>query len=198
MPTTNENASASVSQSVEIICKTCYVKGIATAELNIPDDFNFADALNETMSNVQEEVANLTEAVSDQLVKSLQNVTENLGDGIDWDDFDVPSLNYTFDIDVPAIPECDLSFTFDGMELYLEMETILGLGATYELNLYTSNTPIGFGLGKDIMLGVVFKVDLLLSVDGTINISNGFHIKLDDGIAIDISLFGDKVSNLVM
>lgn len=71
-------------------------------------------------------------------------------------------------------------------------------GATYELNLFTSNTPIGIGAGKDLTLGVVFKMDLLLSVQGSVDISSGVHIKLDDGVGINIALFGDAVSKLVL
>lgn len=196
--TDNDNATAKATQSVEIVCTKCYIKGFATAELKIPDDFDAADALNGTVSEVGDEIKNFTESVQDYIADYFTDLPDKFEDGIDFHDFALPPMNYSFDMDVPAIPECTLDFTFDDMELYLELNTIIGAGLTYELNLYTSNTPIGIGVGKDLKLGVVFKVDLILSVEGSIDISSGLHIKLDDGVAIDIALFGEEVSNIVL
>lgn len=119
-------------------------------------------------------------------------------DGIDLDDFEFPTFNYTFDLDVPSIPECNLRFQFDGLELYMMIDTILGVGATYELNLYSSNTPLGISITKDLEIGIIFAIDLILAVEGQIDISSGFHIKLEDGLAIDIALFSDDVSDIVL
>jgi len=195
--TGNNASSASLDQSVEIICTTCYIKGLATAELSISDDFNLASALNKTKNDVFDEVQNFTTEVEDYFETYFKSVATNLEDGVDWHDFAFPPLNYSFDMDITPMPDVNLTFQFDNMELYLELNTILGAGATYELNLYTSNTPIGIGAGKDLTLGVVFKVDLLLNVAGTIDISSGLHLELADGLAINIALFSDAVSNIV-
>ncbi|KAF2638625.1 hypothetical protein P280DRAFT_404282 [Massarina eburnea CBS 473.64] len=191
------NASASAEQSVEIVCTTCYIKGLATAELKIPDNFNATTALNKTVFAVADKVVNFTESIEDYMDDYFEGLVKKFGDGIDLSDFAFPQLNYSFAMDIPSIPEVMLNFGFDGMELYLETNTILGAALTYELNLYTSNTPIGISVGKGSQLGVVFKVDLLLNAEGAIDISSGLHMKLDDGVKIDIALFGDKVSNVV-
>lgn len=195
--TGNNASSASVSAGVEITCTTCYVKGIASAGLHIADDFDAGKALNKTVASVFNTVENFTQEVEDYFENYFKGVVKNFDDGIDWHDFAFPPLNYTFDMDIPPIDDVKLNFMFDDMELYLELNTILNAGATYELNLFTSNTPIGISVGKNLTLGVVFKVDLLLSVQGTIDISSGLHIKLDDGVGIDIALFSDAVSNIV-
>ncbi|KAL5409184.1 hypothetical protein PMIN03_006114 [Paraphaeosphaeria minitans] len=195
--TGNGNASASVSAGVEITCTTCYVKGIASAGLHIADDFDAGEALNKTIASVFTTVDNFTQEVEDYFEDYFKGVASNLDDGIDWHDFAFPPLNYSFDMDIKPIDDVTLNFMFDDMELYLELNTVLAAGATYELNLFTSNTPIGVGVGKGLMLGVVFKVDLLLSVQGEIDISSGLHIKLDDGVGIDIALFSHAVSNIV-
>ena len=101
-------------------------------------------------------------------------------------------------MDVPEIPECHIRFQFDDMELYLELHTFLNFGATYEINLYATQSPIGIKIGPMLQLGVVLSVDLILVVDGAIDISSGFHIKFDDGIAMDITLFGDQISNMIL
>jgi hypothetical protein len=126
----------------------------------------------------------------------VQSVVSNFTAGIDVDDFAFPTINATFDIDVPAIPQTDLQFTFDDMEMYIALDTSLSLGATYALNLFTFNSPVGMSVGNALKVGLVFNIDLILTVGGAIDISSGFHIKLDDGIAINIPLFDDKVGNL--
>lgn len=198
--TKNPNASLSTSQSVEIVCTKCYIKGRATAELKIPDNFNASDAVNNTLTEVGGEIANFTSAVQNTFENYFHTLFNGskFTDGVQLDDFAFPSLNYSFDMDIKPIDEVTLDFTFDGMELYLELNTILGAGLSYELNLFTSNTPIGFGVGKNLNLGVTFRVDLLLSVEGNVAMGSGLHIKLEDGVAINIALFSDKVSNIVL
>lgn len=122
----------------------------------------------------------------------------NLEDGIDSEDFDLPPIDFNFEVDLPEIPECRLEFQFDGLELYMLIDTVLSSSATYTLNLYTSNTPIGFAVGNDLQIGVTLSIDLILSADGEIDISTGFHIKLDDGVAINIAMFSKDVSSMTM
>jgi hypothetical protein len=186
-----------VSGGIEIICKKCYTKGIATFELDIADDFNASQAVTATSNEFHDEVMNFTESVQDYFVNYTEGVFTNLADGFDLSDFAFPTFNYSFDLDIPAIPECTLEFTFDQMELYLEMETVFTAGADYEYNLFTAQSPAGIGLGPELSLGVVFSVDLLLAVEGTLDMSSGIHIKLDDGINIKIPLFSEQISNIV-
>lgn len=121
---------------------------------------------------------------------------EKLQDGIDWDDFELPTFNQDIDFDIPEIPGCNLTFKFDGLELYMNMNTILGAGVTYELPLFRSIGPLGMYITKDLELGVFFTIDLILTAEGELDINNGFHIKLDDGIGIDITLFADNISDV--
>ena len=140
---------------------------------------------------------NFTESVNDYFVNYTTGVFKKFGDGIDLADFAFPTFNYSFDLDVPAIPESTLAFTFDQMEIYLEMETVFSAGSQYEYTLFTAQSPAGIGLGPNLMLGVVFSVDLIFAVEGTLDMSSGIHIKLDDGIKINIPLFSEQISNIV-
>jgi hypothetical protein len=114
------------------------------------------------------------------------------------DDFDLPPLDYNLNIDIPEIPEFRLQFQFDGLEVYMLIDTVLSAGATYTLNLYTSTTPAGFAVRDSLEVGVIFAIDLILSVEGEINISSGFHLRLDDGVLFDIAIFSKEISNLTM
>lgn len=119
-------------------------------------------------------------------------------DGFHLSDFDFGPLDIDFDVEVPEIPSADLNFQFDGMELYMEMDTILSSGATYTLNLYTSKSPIGFAVAEDLLIGIVFSVDLILSVESEVDISTGFHIQLHDGVLINIPMFDRNVSSITL
>jgi hypothetical protein len=145
---------------------------------------------------MHDEIERLTESVENQFKVYVQDTVTKFSDGIDTDDFTFPTINATFNVDVPAIPQTDLQFTFDGMEMYIAIETSLSVGATYTLNLFSSKSIVGMAVGKNLKVGLVFTIDLILTVEGAIDITNGFHIKLDDGITINIPLFDDKVGNL--
>lgn len=125
------------------------------------------------------------------------NVGQSVISG-DFDDFDFPPFDVDFDIDLPKLPECNLRLQFDGLELYMEIDTILSGSATYTLNLYTSQTPIGFKVADGLSVGVVFSIDLIVSVEAEVDISSGFHILLNDGIAIDIHMFDHDVSSITL
>ncbi|KAI5921960.1 hypothetical protein F4810DRAFT_702011 [Camillea tinctor] len=186
----------SVTAGVDITCTTCYLNGAATVEFSIDGDFDASQAIANFTEEVGGEIKNLTEAVVDYVGDYFTGVVENLGDGFDLDDFDFPTLNYSFNLDFPDIPQCRLQFSFDQMELYMMIDTVLSAGATYKLSLYSSNSPIGISVSSDMFLGVIFAVDLILSADAEIDISSGLHIKVEDGLALDIPLFGQNVSGI--
>lgn len=110
---------------------------------------------------------------------------------------DFPTISFP-DIQIPTIPECLLQFQFDGLELYIELDTNLTGGATYTLPLYKSKSIIGINLGQEFDLGVTFSVDLILSVEGEIDIRSGFHILLKDGIALNLPMFSEEVSDITL
>lgn len=192
-----QKGNTSVSASVEIVCTTCYIKGTATAQFTINGNLNASQAIHNVTSSIETEFSNITTTA----VKDVKNFAENftssiLSAGFNVNDIDFPPLELDFDVDVPAVPASDLKFQFDGLELYMEIDTILSSGATYTLNLYTSETAIGFAVANDLLVGVVFGIDLILSVESEIDISTGFHIQLHDGIAINIPMFDQDVSSI--
>ena len=134
----------------------------------------------------------------DFVADRVRDTVDNLSDGFDPDDFDIPPVPFRFQVDLPPLPQCRLRFQFDGMELYMRLRTELAAGATYTLNLFSSNTPIGISLRDELRIGVVFSIDLIISAEAEITIDSGFHIKLDDGIAIDIPLFDQNVSSITL
>jgi hypothetical protein len=98
------------------------------------------------------------------------------------------------------MPDTNLRIQFDDMEMYLELNTVLEVGATYEINLYSLVSPISIKVGQMLQFGVMAVVDLILLVQtpGKVDISSGFHIKVEDGVVFDIAMFGDKASNMIL
>ncbi|KFY48877.1 hypothetical protein V495_00950 [Pseudogymnoascus sp. VKM F-4514 (FW-929)] len=191
-----EKGNLSVAASLEIVCTRCYIKGKATAELTIDGDFDFSGTVKNVTSEIGGEVANVTDTVIDYAGDYVGNITRNLVTGnLSIDDFDFPPFDVGFHVDLPKLPESHLKFQFDGLELYMEIDTILSGSATYSLNLFTSKSEIGVKV-NDLLVGVVFTIDLIVSVDAEIDISSGFHIQLNDGIAIDMHMFDQDISTL--
>ncbi|KAG5804541.1 hypothetical protein H9Q74_008774 [Fusarium xylarioides] len=194
----SKQGNTSVSASIEIIYATCYIKGTATTEFIYDREFNVSRAFSNFTRQVRREIDNLADETADYIEKYTDTVADNLDDGFDLDDFDLPPLDYDLNIDIPEIPEFRLQFQFDGLEVYMLIDTVLSAGAAYTLDLYTSTTPAGFAVRDNLEVGVIFAIDLILSVEGEINISSGFHLRLDDGVLFDIAIFSKKISNLTM
>ncbi|KAL7619871.1 hypothetical protein AAE478_010417 [Parahypoxylon ruwenzoriense] len=191
-----QKGNVSVTGGVDITCTTCYIRGVATTQFSVDGDFNATQTIQNFTSDVRDEILNVTDAAIDYVEDYFSGVFTKLQDGIDLDDFDFPPVQIDFNVDVPDIPECHLQFQFDGLELYMLVDTVLSAGATYNLNLYSSNSPIGISASDDLSIGVIFSVDLILSVDAEIDISSGIHIQLEDGVGIDMALFGKNVSSI--
>ncbi|KAJ3960138.1 hypothetical protein N0V92_003243 [Colletotrichum tropicale] len=185
-----ENVTATA--GISIVCTKCYVKGKANAHFTIDGTFNATGVIKEIGNEFEETFDNITTYAKDYVT----GVVKKLSDGFDIDDFDFPPLNITFDVDIPEFPECKLGFGFDDFEMYMELDTTLSAGLSYTLNLYTSTTPLGSQIGDDLLLGVVFNVDLILNVETEIQMSTGFHIKMEDGVTFDIALFSKNVSSV--
>ena len=183
-----------VSVDIEIICTTCYVRGSVTGDLTLTGDFNFTAAFD----SVENELENVTVSALDQLETYAKEVSEDIGqEVITFSDTPLPAfppLDVALDLNnFTGLPGASIHFEFDDLEFYLELDIKLAAGATYTLNLYTSETPAGFAVpGLD--LGAVFSVDLILISDAEIDIGSGIHIKFDGGLAFDLEMFNSNVS----
>lgn len=194
-----------ISQGVEIVCTQCYMTGLAKAELTA-ERFNISNIVHQALDEVEGSVVNFTDAVFDYIGDAIDEVAHQVGEQVsdafhgdfhDVDAIEMPTLDYDFsNFSVPALPEIDLKFGFDSLEIYAMLDTTLSLGSTYTYNLYTSKSVMGAGISGDLFLGIVFTLDLILTADAEIDISSGFHIKMDDGLSVDIPLFGNEASGI--
>ncbi|KAF4336782.1 hypothetical protein FBEOM_9339 [Fusarium beomiforme] len=194
----SKKGNASISAGIEITCAVCYIKGIATTKFIHDKDFNISHAFDNFTDRVESGISSLATNVKEYVEEYIHSVSDNLEDGFDVDDFDLPSMDFDFNIEIPEIPEFRLQFQFDGLEVYMQLDTTLSAGATYTLNLYKSTTPAGFAVRDNLEIGVIFTLDLILSVDGEIDISSGFHLKLDDGVKLELGIFAKEISSITI
>ncbi|GJN78662.1 hypothetical protein PLIIFM63780_002171 [Purpureocillium lilacinum] len=182
-----------VSASIEIKCTKCYIRGVARAKLTAEEPFNGSEII--------EDVKNATKTTFNSITDYWDNITTVVKDNWkDWTPDEIiteieqmppPQVDLNVDLEFPGY---QLQVAFVNTELYVELSTILSSGLSYSLTLYSS-TQLGAQIGKKLFLGVVFSIELLLSVESEIEISSGFHIKLDDEVLMTIALFSKEASD---
>ena len=193
--------------SIEVSCHTCYIKAGATAQLTINGTFDFGGVLSNITEQLGDELKNLT----DTLVQSLGGVVKtfvketadaalhndefNIEDVFNFDDFHVDT-----DIDIlpPPLPEVQLLFQIDHLDLYMVIDTTLAAGATLTLPLYKSQSAVGISAGEGLEIGLFVTMDLILSVEGAISLRSGFHLLLDRPMGFNIALFSADVSSIIL
>ncbi|KAK3387374.1 hypothetical protein B0H63DRAFT_469896 [Podospora didyma] len=184
---------------VKVSCITCYIKGKTRAELTINGGFNASDALDNVTKQVGAKIKNITEEAANEIDDYFDHLqSEFLSGKLSRDDFEFDnfSINTDFNIDIPSIPECLLSFQFEGLELYMHLDTTLQINGTFSIPLFKSQSPVGVSSGDDFEIGIFLTLDLILSAETQINFLSGFHIKLDDKVAINLALFSKEVSKV--
>jgi len=85
-----------------------------------------------------------------------------------------------------------VKLSFSGVEAYVDMDIAATAGATYAINLFTTQTPAGLGF-PGLSVGVVFDVDLVFSLSSDIDLEGGFYVKVADGAFLEASVFGGEV-----
>lgn len=185
-----EGADSATGSGLEVTCTKCYINGRATAELKY-EEVDIDQILNETIASISDKAENLTRTVADLL-------GDCVGNGTDLYELDCPKLDVSLDMNLSPMPQASMEFRFDELEVFMQLRTVIAAGSSFEVPLFESTAPLGLSLGPDLELGVFFTVDLLLSVDRTLDITSGFHLKLEDGIAFTIDMFGNEPSGIAL
>lgn len=181
--------------SLEILCKACYIKGAAHASLTINGDIDAG----EIFGNLSDTFVDVVDTIADNVTDYGKELWAEIKEGFRTGDFDLPPLDIDLNIEVPDLPETVLKFGFDELELYVDMRVTLSGGATYTMGMYDSSVAhpfLGFKVGEDLLVGVIFTVDLIISVNSEVTIESGFHLKMEDGFALELSMFAKEVANL--
>jgi hypothetical protein len=162
--------------------------------LTISDDFNLTQAI----QDVKGEVENATSSAVDTLESYVKTVVEEIST-LDLAKIPAwPTLDIDFNLaNISSLPSVNGRFEFDALELYLDLDLKMNAGATYTLNLFTSKTEAGFSI-PNLEAGAIFSVTLILISKAEVDISGGIHLKLDDGLALDLELFNKDTSGITV
>lgn len=120
-------------------------------------------------------------------------------EGIDFDDYEFPTIDVDFNVNLTDMPEAKIKLEFDGLELYMLLNASLAADETYTIPLYPKEwfQPAGIAVGSQ-EVGIVISLDLILHMDAQANISAGVHILFDDGLAVELAMFGHDVSTITL
>lgn len=79
----------------------------------------------------------------------------------------------------------------------MELDISLDESRTYTIPLYPEDwyQPAGFELAGQ-KVGIIIGLDLILALDAEVDISSGVHVKFDDGLSLELALFGSNVSSI--
>lgn len=105
----------------------------------------------------------------------------------------MPQIDFNVDVAAAVDPDMKLSIEFQDLDVYAELGIVLSSGLTYTLNLYSS-TELGVEVGS-VLVGAVVKLDLILSTETEVDLSAGFHMKMDRAL-LDITMFADEASQI--
>jgi hypothetical protein len=149
------------------------------------------------LNTIEQQFKNDTDNFTNEVVNAIRNTTQSDVTAILERNFNAitfPTMPINFTLGLNSIPQSQLQIEFNDLEIYVELETIL-LGPTFTINLFTSDTPLGLGYANT-QLGVTFTIDLIVNASTEIDIFNGFHLKLEDNLSIQIDMFGKNASNI--
>jgi hypothetical protein len=157
------------------------------------------------ITNVTEQIGdefhNLTSSATDSVVAYVKHIKSEIANGdLHSDDFSFDNfhIDTDFDIDIPPMPEVGLIFTIDHLDLMMIIEASLSASATLTIPLYESQSAVGIAVGDGLKIGIFATVDLILAVDGSIDLRSGFHLKLDDPVGFNLQMFSHNVSDIIL
>lgn len=104
-----------------------------------------------------------------------------------------------FNMNFTDIPQATIQLKFDALELYAELEVAFDASKDITIPLYPKDwyQPAGFAIG-DEEIGVIISLDLILSLDSEVDLTTGVHIAFDDGLGMEIAMFGSDVSTITL
>lgn len=120
-------------------------------------------------------------------------------EGIDFDDYEFPTIDMDFNVNLTDMPEAKIKLEFNGLELYMLLDASLEADQTFTIPLYPKSwyQPAGIAVGSQ-EIGIIISLDLILHMDAQASISSGIHISFEDGLAVELAMFGRDVSTITL
>ncbi|KAL9484968.1 hypothetical protein ACSS6W_003757 [Trichoderma asperelloides] len=181
--------------TISITCTKCYFTGQASAKVTSKGSVNITstiDQVDASFKNILDNIEVYAKNATDTFVDDIKNGTSIQSALDDIEELPPPEIDFNLDL---KLPEYHVDVNLTDVEIYMEIDTVIADGITYTFNIYQSKTLAGVALGNGLLLGAVFSVDLIFSVNAQIDIQSGFHIHFDN-VRTQIELFGKEASGL--
>ncbi|KIH87750.1 hypothetical protein SPBR_04691 [Sporothrix brasiliensis 5110] len=191
---------------VAATCVDCYLTAQLHTELIVIQANHSAAPQN--LSSVAHEfvhdIVNITETFFDDIFQYVKNSTKTVVHEIVhhepiediFHNFTRPDIDFDLK-DLAPLPEYQFLLTLDKIDLFVQLDLVVSAATSYTVNLFTSESDFGVRKGDDLELGVVLTVDLILSASGVVDLEGGFHLRMDEGLSLQVDLFGHNVSEIV-
>lgn len=150
------------------------------------------DQIEDSFENIFNNIKTYAKNATDTFIDELGNGTSPFKALQDVEHLPPPDIDFNLDL---KFPEYHVDVNLTDVEIYMQIDTVLADGITYTFNIYQSKTLAGVALGNGLLLGAVFSVDLIFSVNAQVDIQSGFHIHFDN-VRTQIELFGKEASGL--
>lgn len=181
---------------------TCYFKAAASIELAVNGKLDVGGLISNVTEQVADDLKNLTDTAGDALKAFGKSFLGHLGiDRFeDAREFDLNNFTFkrNFDIEIPPLPQVDLSLSLNDLDVYVELDTTIDAAATLTIPLFKSNTNFGVEVSQDLQVGFIATVDLILDVKGGLDLRTGFHLKVDRDLGFKLALFSQNVSSIIL
>ncbi len=192
--------------NVTIMCKSCYATAKLTTSLTFSDRFDATKGIEDVTNGVQPITKTMTQNVVNFIQSTFQNSStavmpdiQNVADGnLGLEMLPYPTLPFDFNPAIASIQDITVQHQIDGMELYAQLETSLSKGATYEMNLFTSKSMTPLRISDSLSLGVSADVDLIIDARSAMDMTNGFHIRFNDGLLMEMKLFANTPPHVTL
>ncbi|KAM0454624.1 hypothetical protein ACHAO4_004432 [Trichoderma viride] len=181
--------------TISITCTKCYFTGQASAKVTSKNSINVTstmDQIEDSFENIFNNIKTYAKNATDTFIDELGNGTSPFKALQDVEHLPPPDIDFNLDL---KFPEYHVDVNLTDVEIYMQIDTVLADGITYTFNIYQSKTLAGVALGNGLLLGAVFSVDLIFSVNAQVDIQSGFHIHFDN-VRTQIELFGKEASGL--
>ncbi len=182
---------------VTFACRACYIRAKVTTLLTYSDRFDATEAIEDVTGGVKP----IAETVNRNVARFIESSFQTMGNTVMQDVQDVvagnfgiemlpyPTLPFDFNLGIASLENITVQSWIDGMDVYVQLETSPSKGATYTINLFKSQPRVTLKVSNSLILDLSVSMDLIIDSISAMNMTNGFHVMLNDGFLMESKLF---------
>lgn len=128
---------------VQVVCTKCYITGNVHTELSVDSNFNVSDALVGTIDDIGDAFNDTMTAIEDAFHEYTDEMQSNFTAFANGD-LGIPDIDFDLELNITSTPEASFQIRFDGLELYLQLQTVVAAGTSFTVPLLEASPTTGF------------------------------------------------------